>query len=98
MRLTVVGSSLALLVAWGTLIPLKLSGPMPAHMTWPVIIVYPATFFGWFVGTIVLMGRYPRHPLLVVYGVGFVAVAIVLVLFVFCTPGGLRGSADLPWQ
>ncbi len=97
-RLVTVGSAIALVVSWGILIPLKASGPMPAHMTWPVVIVFPPTIFGWLVGTTILTERYPRHPLLVIYGVSFGLVAIVMALTVFCTPGGIHGSADLPWQ
>jgi len=97
-RLAVVGSSLALIVTWGTLIPIKLSGPMPAHMTWPVIVLFPPTGFGWLVGLIVLSSRYPRRPLAVIFGVSFVVVAIEIAVIAFCTPGGLHGSKDLPWK
>jgi hypothetical protein len=97
-RLTIIGSVAALAIAWATLIPLILSGPMPAHFTWPVILAFPPTFFGWLVGVIVLTGKYPRHSLAVIFGVSFVVVAIAVALIAFFTPGGLNGSADLPWQ
>ncbi|HEX3152921.1 MAG TPA: hypothetical protein VHR66_32920 [Gemmataceae bacterium] len=96
--LAVVGSSLALLVAWGTLIPLKLSGPMPAHYSWPVVIVAPLTVYGWLTGTLVLMLRYPQRQLTVVYCMAALVVTILVVLFACFIPGGLHGSKDLPRQ
>jgi hypothetical protein len=72
---------------------------MPAHMTWPVIILYPPTLFGWVVGIVVLPIRYSQHRAAGILGVLVVVAAIGVLLFVLFTPGGGRaGSAELPWR
>ena len=79
-RLTVVGCALGLMAAWGALVPLKLSGLMPAHWTWLAVIVYPMVSFGWLAALVVLMTRYPRRPLFVTYGACAVLVAVTIIV------------------
>jgi predicted RNA-binding Zn-ribbon protein involved in translation (DUF1610 family) len=87
-RLTVVGCSIGLVAAWGTLIPLKSSGPMPPHMTWPAVVFYPLTMFGWVAAIVVLPTLYPRRALAWMLAATVVAVLVALVLSGLFSPGG----------
>jgi hypothetical protein len=86
-RLIVIGSAFGLLLAWGTLIPVMLAGPMPAHLSWPVVILHPLIVFGWFATVFVLLTRYPRRALVWIYGVSAVFVGLALVVWGFFSPG-----------
>jgi hypothetical protein len=79
-RLTTVGCALGVVVSWGVLIPLKATGPTPDYLPWLAVIAYPLISFGYLGAVVVLMVRYPRHPIAVTYGVSAVLIALAILV------------------